>query len=77
MICPCVTESRQPGWILVRQAAGHADYEICPECGGSLIASCCDAAGRGPIRQPPLVGQIIDALARPPLTPDELEDEEF
>ena len=46
MICHCVAESPRPGWIVVVRAGPngeHAvDYEICPDCGGSLIAHCCE-----------------------------------
>jgi hypothetical protein len=51
MICHCVVESPRPGWVVVaKRTTGRAgpngehavDYEICPDCGGSLIAHCCE-----------------------------------
>jgi hypothetical protein len=82
MICRCVSESRLPGWVVVRQADGHTDYARCPDCGGSLVASCCDMAGSAAPLAPPVVARIREALARPPVPPDadeldEREVEEF
>jgi hypothetical protein len=43
MICHCVAESPSPGWVVVVRAEhGGVEYEICPDCGGSLTAHCCE-----------------------------------
>jgi hypothetical protein len=52
MICRCVTESPHAGWIVIARhddgsntrPAGcqREEYGICPDCGGSLIAHCCE-----------------------------------
>jgi hypothetical protein len=42
MICPCIN-GPLAGWIVVaHRHDGTVEYEICPECGGALIAHCCE-----------------------------------
>jgi hypothetical protein len=45
MLCECIN-GPLAGWVVIRcYDDGAVEYGLCPECGGTLISSCCDAAG--------------------------------